>query len=113
MKEFSDKENGEHGKDELFLFKHSRNFKGLQPSMFYVCVRDRSLFIAQGGRRIIWFWRNKTYPICFSPSLIGSQFSIISPPPLYSVSDDWPPSCHLKNRVTRRKSSGAPLPEDG
>ena len=55
MKEFSDKENGEHGKGELFLFNHSRNFKGLQPSMFYVCVRDRSLFIAQGGRRIIWF----------------------------------------------------------
>ena len=46
MKEFSDKENGEHGKGELFLFNHSRNFKGLQPSMFYVCSRDRSLFIA-------------------------------------------------------------------
>lgn len=55
MKEFSDRENGEHGKDKLFLFNHSRNFKGLQPSMFYVCSRDRSLFIAQGGRRIIWF----------------------------------------------------------
>ena len=80
MKEFSDRENGEHGKDELFLFNHSRNFKGLQPSMFYVCSRDRSLFIAQGGRRIIWFWRNKTYPICFLPfphwqSILNNFFS--------------------------------------
>ena len=42
MKEFSDRENGEHGKGELFLFNHSRNFKGLQPSMFYVCIRDQT-----------------------------------------------------------------------